>query len=150
MGSLFWKKKFENWWPVIGTLTHSSPHFFRWSIAKGNGNGKVMQVQGEFFILPTFVLAITFNPKVQSQQIIFYLKEKMLGNRFIWKFYKNDFVLTRKLNFKKQWKIRFFGTNFIVCYFKMLYTAQEKFNLCCDSQKATKTTLHMQLEYEGS
>ena len=39
---------------------------------------------------------------VQSQQTFFYLKEEILGNRSIIKFYKNVAVLTRKLNFKKR------------------------------------------------
>ena len=81
-----------------------------WAFSQEIDRSALANIQGDFFICATFVLAITFYPLVQSQQTFFYLKEEILGNRSIIKFYKNVAVLTRKLNFKKSnEKIRFFG-----------------------------------------
>jgi hypothetical protein len=91
-----------------------------------------LEIQGDSFICPTFVLAITFYPLVQSQQIFFYLIEEMLGNRFILKFNKNGVVLTRKLNFRKSnGKIRFFVQLSLFVVSKCPIRLKKKLNLCC-------------------
>ncbi len=78
------------------------------------------------FISPTFVLATTFYPLIQSQQI--FLSERGdVGKPIHTKILLKQCGLDTKIEFlKKQWKNTVFWVNFIICYLKMSYAPQEK------------------------
>ncbi len=75
----------------------------------------------------------------------------MLGNRPIPKFLKNNIILTRKFDFKKNnGKIRFFEQILLLVVLEWRTHLKKTFNLCCGSHKATKVMPRLQFECEES